>query len=174
MTTRKPPGLSFPGWVESQIRSAQTAGAFDDLPGKGKPIADIDTPQHELAWVANYLKRENVEIAELLPPALALAKEAETLPDRLRKVRSESAARTMVEDLNARITRALAAPAVGPPIRVRPLDVDTVLGQWRDAVAATGAAADTEPEPPAPPPRSRRRRWFGRRAAGGAPVIPRG
>lgn len=64
---------------------------FDDLAGKDKPIAGIDRPQHELDWVANYLRREDVEVAAVLPPPLALAKEVEDLPDAVR-----------VRDLHAR------------------------------------------------------------------------
>jgi hypothetical protein len=161
MTTRKPPGVSFPDWVESQIRDAQAAGAFDDLPGTGKPIAGIDSPQHELAWVAGYLRRENVEVAPLLPPALALAKEVETLPDRLRRVRSEAEARRMIEDLNARIRRAYAAPADGPPMRVKAVDVEATLERWRRAAVPVPVVEPTQPAAPAP--RARPRRWFGRR-----------
>jgi hypothetical protein len=161
MTTRKPAGLSFPDWIESQIQDAQAAGAFDDLPGTGKPIADIDSPQHELAWVANYLRRENVEVAPLLPPALALAKEVEALPERLSRVRSETEARRAVEDLNARIRRAYAAPADGPPMRVKAVDVELTLERWRRA--AVPAAAVEPAQSPVPAPRTRTRRWFGRR-----------
>lgn len=106
VTQRKPSSSSFPDWVEHQIRTAQADGSFDDLPGKGKPIPGIDEPQHELSWVANYLRREDADVAGLLPPALALAKEVEVLPERLARERSESRVRGIVEDLNARIRAA--------------------------------------------------------------------
>jgi hypothetical protein len=164
MTTRKPPGVSFPGWVERQIQTAEAAGAFDDLPGKGKPIAGIDRPQHELSWVANYLRREDVDVAALLPPALALAKEVETLPERLRHVRSETRARRMIEDLNERIAHAHAQPADGPPMRVKIVNVDAALDRWRSDVAEAVTPAAVEPvRAPAQPKRAHRHRWFGRR-----------
>lgn len=158
MTTRKPPGVSVPDWVEHQIRAAQAAGAFDDLPGAGRPLPDLDRPRHELAWVANYLKREDVDVAGLLPPALALAKEVEVLPERLRREHSEAAARQVVTDLNERIEQAHAAPQVGPPMRVKTVNVAAVLDQWRQQRSEPAAAPPT-----AAPAPNRRRRWFDRR-----------
>ena len=133
MTQRKPPGVSFPGWVERQIRTAEASGAFANLPGAGKPIPDLDRRHDDLAWVANYLRRENVDAAELLPPGLALAKEVEQLPERLQREKSEPRVRRHVEDLNERIRQAHARPQVGPPVRVRPVDVEAALQQWRDS-----------------------------------------
>jgi pyruvate/2-oxoglutarate dehydrogenase complex dihydrolipoamide acyltransferase (E2) component len=160
MTSRKPPNVSFPSWVEHQIRQAQAAGAFENLRGAGKPIPDIDRPQHELAWVAGYLRRENVDVGDVLPPALALAKEVETLPQRLQRERSEPRVRKLVQDLNERIARAHAQPQVGPPLRVRAVDVEAAVTQWRAVRAA--AAADPPASPPPPAPARRRRRWLRR------------
>ena len=38
MTERKPPGTSWETWIDAQIRVAREQGAFDNLPGAGKPI----------------------------------------------------------------------------------------------------------------------------------------
>lgn len=167
MTQRKPPNLSFPDWVAHQIRTAEAEGAFENLEGAGKPIPDLDRPRDELAWVASYLRRENVDVAPLLPPGLALAKEVELLPDQLARERSEARVRATVEDLNRRIREALLAPQVGPAVRVRRVDVEAAVEQWRAARAAIdaarGPAAPTVSASPAP---ARRRWWFGRRAGG--------
>jgi len=40
MTEQKLPGMSWESWIEQQIREAQEAGAFDQLPGAGKPLLD--------------------------------------------------------------------------------------------------------------------------------------
>ncbi len=37
MTERKPPGTNWETWVDAQIRVAREQGAFDNLPGAGKP-----------------------------------------------------------------------------------------------------------------------------------------
>jgi hypothetical protein len=139
MTDRKPPELSFPDWVDLQVRTAEARGAFENLPGKGKPIAGIDRPLDEMAWIAGWLRRENVAVADVLPPSLQLAKEVEDLPVRLQRERTEAGARRVIEDLNARIDAAYAAPAVGPPLRVKLVKVDEALDQWR------AARAETEP-----------------------------
>ena len=157
MTIRKPPQVSVPTWVERQIRDAEAGGAFDDLPGSGKPLPNLGRSHDDLAWMAAYLRRENVEIDALLPPALRLAKQAEDLPLRLAGERSEARARALVEGLNAEILRALAAPQVGPPLRVRPLDVDAALAQRAADRAALAELAEQRPGPAAPtvqvPPR---------------------
>ncbi|SHG24986.1 protein of unknown function [Jatrophihabitans endophyticus] len=170
MTGRKPAHLSFPGWVEQQIRAAEASGAFDNLAGAGKPLPDLDRARHELDWVANYLRRENADISGLLPPALAIAKEVEDLPVRLLAERSESTARAVVADLNTRIDKAWAAPQVGPPFRVKRVDVEDVIARWRqdrDEILArrreaAAAAAAVAPRPADPP-----RRWWRRRPTAG-------
>ena len=166
MTTRKPPHLSFPDWVDHQIRAAEAEGAFENLPGAGKPIPDIDRPQDDLAWVAKYLRRENNgNVTEVLPPALALAKEVELLPQTLAKEGSEARVRGLVDDLNERISRAHAQPQVGPPFRVKLVKVEVAVQQWREARAAARAiAAASAALPPVVAPPAPRRRWFRRQA----------
>jgi DnaJ-like protein len=167
MTERKPPTVSFPDWVEGQIQAAEQAGAFKNLPGAGKPIPDIDRPKDDLDWVANLLRREQVDVASVLPPALALAKEVEVLPERLAKLRSEADVRDTVEELNARIRHAQRQPQVGPPFRVRTVNVDAAVEQWRTeraARAATVPAQPTQTPQSASAPRARRI-WLPRRRA---------
>lgn len=160
MTERKPAGMSFESWVERQLREARDRGSFDDLPGLGKPLPP--TSSDELAWVRDKARREDLPVSALLPPALALAKEAEDLPQRLARERSEARVRAVAEDLNARIGAARRGPQIGPPVRVRLLDVEAVVAAWREAAAPL-------PVPPAVPPlrttASPRGRW-GRRLRG--------
>lgn len=165
MTPRKPPGVSVPSWVERQIRDAQSRRAFENLSGAGQPIADLDRPRGELDWVAGYLHRENADVAALLPLGLALARELDDLPARLSRLRSEGKARAVVEDLNERIRRAHARPQDGPPVRVWPVDVESLVTTWREARAE---AADPAPEPPVPAPAPRRRRWLRRSSSADA------
>lgn len=58
--------------AENRIREAMEAGAFDDLPGAGKPIPDIDEPYDELWWVRKWVERERLrgEIRDELRAAL--------------------------------------------------------------------------------------------------------
>ena len=161
MTTRKPDGVSFPDWVDQQIRTAEAQGAFDDLPGTGKPIPGLGRPRHELAWVADYLRRENVDVTELLPPALAIAKEVEQLRERLLREPTEQTARAVIEELNGRIETEHARPQTGPVFRVKLVRVEPAIEQWRADRAALQELHRRESEPAAPPPRRpTRRRWW--------------
>jgi hypothetical protein len=156
MTERKPPNMSVGSWVEQQIRAADARGAFANLPGSGKPLRDLDRPRSDLDWIAAKLRREDVDVSALLPPALALAREVERLPERLARERSEARVRETVEDLNKRIRTAVLIAPPGPPVRVRPLDVEEEVRRWR---AARAAPKSVEAPPPQPSPGERRRWW---------------
>jgi hypothetical protein len=43
--------------AENRIREAIEEGQFDDLPGLGKPIADIDEPYDPNWWVKQWIRR---------------------------------------------------------------------------------------------------------------------
>ncbi|ASU83840.1 DUF1992 domain-containing protein [Nocardiopsis gilva YIM 90087] len=129
MTERKPPGVSFESWVDRQIREATERGDFDDLPGAGKPIPDLDKPYDENWWVKKKLREENVS---LLPPTLALRKEAEDALAAAREATTEVRARRIVEDINEKIRDALGRPLPGPPLNLMPYDVDRVIDEWRE------------------------------------------
>ncbi|MGH3204980.1 MAG: DUF1992 domain-containing protein, partial [Streptosporangiaceae bacterium] len=89
MTERKPPDLSFTSWIDRQINEAAERGAFDNLPGAGKPLpkrTDADAAQ---AWLRDYLRREGVSADELLPTPLKLRKETERLAETVQDLRSE-------------------------------------------------------------------------------------
>jgi len=65
--------------AENRIREAMAEGAFDNLPGQGKPIPDIDEPYDELWWFKRWLRRENLREAlaeglKRLRPAAASAR----------------------------------------------------------------------------------------------------
>ena len=73
MPERKPPGVRFETWIERQIRRAGERGEFDQLPGAGRPLPDLDRPHDEMWWVKQKLRREGVSY---LPPSLALRRPA--------------------------------------------------------------------------------------------------
>jgi DnaJ-like protein len=155
---RKPANMSFPDWVDLQIRDAEQQGAFDNLPGAGKPIPGLDRQQNEMEWIANYLRRENVDIADALPPALRLAKDVETFYERLAEIPTDEKVRAVIEDLNQRIDEAYAKPQLGPPLRVKKIPLDATLARWSEL--RPELPAPPEPTPDATPPQ---RRWRLRR-----------
>lgn len=60
-----------------------------------------------------------------------LRREVERVQETLADVRTEDAARAIVEDLNTRIREHYARPRSGPLIPVRLVDVDAELAAWR-------------------------------------------
>ena len=122
--------MRFETWVERQIREAQERGEFDDLPGAGQPLpASPDSTTS--SWVKRVAEREHLS---LLPPMLALRKEAEEFLDDLRSITSEAAVRDLVADYNTRVIEAIRRPAEGPLIAIpRRLDIDEVLAEWVDS-----------------------------------------
>jgi hypothetical protein len=130
VTEKKPPGVSWESWVESQIRESMERGEFADLPGAGKPLPTIEQPADEMWWVREKLRRENVSF---LPPTLAIRKELEDALDRVSRADSEAAVRSIVMGINERIVQINSRATSGPPSSVMPLDVEEVLEKWRAA-----------------------------------------
>lgn len=130
MTERKPRDVPFESWVDKQIREAQERGAFDDLPGAGEPIPDLDRPRDDLWWVKQKMRRENVSY---LPPVLMLRKEIEDVRRDALEAPTERDVREMVAAINEKIVEAIRTPLAGPPLARRPLDVEEIVRQWRGA-----------------------------------------
>jgi hypothetical protein len=129
MTERKPPWVGFETWVERQLREAAERGAFDDLPGAGKPIPDLDKPHDELWWVKQKLRRENFSY---LPPTIALRKQAEEALEAAALAGSEEEVRRIVAGINAKIIEGNRKAASGPPLNLAPFDVERLVRDWRD------------------------------------------
>lgn len=140
MTERKPPGVSWQHWTDHQIRDAEARGLFDDLPGKGKPISDLDRPHDELWWVKKKLKEEKVSF---LPPALAIRREVEITRAAVAAATEEDAVRRLLGNLNDRIREVNRTTISGPPTTVMPLDVEEEVQKWRALPAAT--SGDVQP-----------------------------
>ena len=75
MTERKPTGTSWESWIEAQIRVATEEGAFDNLPGAGKPLPNFGQEYDPLWWQKQLVRREQISI---LPPSLELLRKVET------------------------------------------------------------------------------------------------
>ncbi|NUW32688.1 DUF1992 domain-containing protein [Nonomuraea sp. SMC257] len=129
MSDRKPYGVNFESWIDRQIREAEERGEFDDLPGKGKPLPDLDKPYDEMWWIKQKLRSEGLSMP--LPPTLQLRKDAEEALAEARAARSEREVRRVVEEINARIREAIRTGLSGPPLNLLPYDVDRIVAEWR-------------------------------------------
>ena len=120
----------FESWIDRQIREAQERGAFDNLPGAGKPIKGLRNPPEENWWVKGLLERENLR--PVLPTTLSLRKETAQVQERVAQERTEQAVREVVADLNARIRDSYRRPVDGPPVPLHTVDVEAVVTRWRE------------------------------------------
>jgi hypothetical protein len=131
VTERKPAFLRPEDWVERQIREAQERGAFDDLPGAGKPLPGLDRPFTAERWAVDWIRREGGDVGALLSPMLVLRRERAALLASLAELPSAAAVREVVEDFNGRLLHQYRQPQDGPFVPVGVLDVDEAVAAWR-------------------------------------------
>ena len=157
MTERKPREMTFASWVDRQVSEAEERGAFDNLPGAGKPIPPGGGAD---AWLRDYLRREGISADELLPTPLRLRKEIERLAATVGDLNSEEEVREVVRGINRQIVEWRRIPT-GPPMFLRLVDEDAMVTRWRDAHRKPPSPAPGAPpaqDLPAPRPRWWRRR----------------
>jgi hypothetical protein len=161
MTERKPPEMSFRTWIDQQISQAEERGAFDNLPGAGKPLPRSDEADDGQAWLREYVRREGVPAEALLPLPLRLRKETERLAEAVPVLGSEQEVRDAAAELNGRIMEWRRIP-VGPPVFVPLADEEALVGRWREAHPA-GREPGRAPERPDQGAARGGRRWWRRR-----------
>ncbi|MBN9103288.1 MULTISPECIES: DUF1992 domain-containing protein [unclassified Pseudonocardia] len=149
--------MGYESAVDRAIREAAERGAFDNLPGAGKPLPGLDGPDDEMWWVRRYVEREGLSREALLPESIQLRKEIDRLPATLSDLRTEQAVRDVLRALNLRIVEYLRNP-VGPRVKVGRIDADDAVARWR-----AGRAPAASPAAPAPPPPTRNPWWRRRR-----------
>ena len=128
MTEHKPAGQSFESFVERQIKEAQERGEFENLPGAGKPLPDLDKPYDEHWWVKNLIEREQLSA---LPPALALKRAVERGLEQAFTLSNEAGVRQAIKLLNLKICQANRGAHAGPATSLSTLEADEVVREWR-------------------------------------------
>jgi len=141
MTERKPPGMSFETWVGQQISQAMARGDFEQLPGAGKPLRNLDRDETAYDWAVAKARREGVDTAAMLPPGLALRRERDELPARVAGLTTEAQVRAAAEHYNDRVQAFWRRPQESRWSPVPGLaDVEALVAWW------------SQNRPPAPPP----------------------
>ncbi len=107
-------------WIERKLREAIEAGEFDDLPGKGEPIADIDVPYDADWWVRKWWERNRA-----LDESNALAAEIQRRLLLVLAHRDENEVRAGLEELRAFVADAGHGGQLSVP-------VDELLAAWRE------------------------------------------
>jgi len=88
--------------VEERIREAQKNGAFDNLPGQGKPLQleDQSLVPEDLRMAYHILKN-----AHVLPPEAEVQKEIHTLQDLLKYVEEEGERKALLKEIEWKFIR---------------------------------------------------------------------
>lgn len=141
-------------YVETAIQIAIRQGAFDDLPGAGKPIEGLGTHHDPDWWVRRKIETE--KLTGLGPPAIMLRNEDRDLDADLDALTREDDVRAVLEDFNRRVIDARRQLHGGPPVVTQTRDVDAEIGAWRARKDATSPAHSEREEQPV---RDVRRRW---------------
>ena len=129
MVDRKAPGGSWQSHIEGQIERARRQGAFENLPGAGKPIEGLERRHDDLWWLRQLIEREDLDI---LPGSLELRREVEKAIERMPRLPTERAVRVLFDQLNERIAHANATHTAGLPLNLAPFDIDGVVSRWRE------------------------------------------
>jgi hypothetical protein len=129
MTRRKPPGRTWQSWTEEQIRDAEREGAFEDLPGRGKPLPDAYQPYDPDWWLKSLVQREQISI---LPPALEARRKLSATLAKIRELSDEAAVRREIESFNTALGRLNALASSGPPTHIGRLNVEATVERWRE------------------------------------------
>jgi hypothetical protein len=133
MSARKPRGLGWESWIDRQVREATERGEFDDLPGAGAPIPNLDKPFDELWWVKAKLRDEG---STYMSPSVALRKEAHAALAAALAARSDAQARSILEAVNEKIREANRTGIAGPPLMLVPYDIERIIRERRRRHAA--------------------------------------
>lgn len=157
-------------WVDLEIEQALRRGEFDNLPGAGKPIKNLERNDPDW-WVKSLIEREKLDLSSALPTVMALRQERRGFPESLAGISDEVAVRERLEDYNRRVLEDRRKPVVGPnpPAVAGRVDVDEMVAQWQQLrVDRERRLVDAEPGPPPgevlresspEPPPSGRSRW---------------
>ena len=115
--------------AEQRILEAQRAGAFDDLPGKGKPLHLED-----LSWVPDDLRIGYyiLKNAHVLPPEAELLKDIHTLEDLLKHVEDEGQRQALAKSIQSKMIRL-------DLLKHRSMSAVSVRGYNRKLIAKFGA-----------------------------------
>lgn len=85
------------------------------------------------------MAREGLSV---LPPALALRKEAEDALEAAYAAPSERVVRRIITEVNVKIRDMMFKPPPGPPLGKKPYDVEAVVREWRERRATPGGSPD--------------------------------
>jgi hypothetical protein len=145
-------------WVDLQVQRAMERGEFDNLPGRGKPLGDLGSPDDRDWWLKKLIERER--ITGVLPAALQLRKDDLELDALLDRESAEKPVRELLTDFNRRIVEARRQLQGGPPVVTPTRDIDEEVERWRERRRQRSRPRPRPQQPEGPALEKSRRRWF--------------
>ena len=142
--------------VEQTIQQAIRDGAFDNLPGAGKPLENLGASHDPDWWIRHKIETERLQ--GLGPAALSLRVESSEFSQRMDALGREADVREAVTDFNARIRYTRMQLQGGPPVVTAMRDVDQEIAAWRERRAQRLVTETTTADTPQKPRRVWRRR----------------
>lgn len=136
--------MEYESHIDRIIREAEERGAFDNLPGSGKPLPlrHMGDPDW---WVKDLIAREQISLDGVpAAAAIALRREAESFPESLLDLPNEKAVREVLEDFNARVAEDWKRPELGrgSPIVASKVDVEALVARWHELRRARYSARE--------------------------------
>ena len=126
--------MSWESWIDLQIRVAQEQGAFDNLPGAGKPLPDHGQPYDPMWWVKHLRSASDSPCCRRRSSWRARWRRSSPPST---SCLTRATVRRRIDALNVEIARLNATAVEGPPTRLYKLDVDQVVARWRRTRTAT-------------------------------------
>jgi hypothetical protein len=126
---KKPKGMSWQSWSDALYSRAQAEGAFENLPGAGKPIPGLEGNYDENWWLRQKLKREDLTI---VPETTVFKRQLPEELERIGRMRYESQVREKLKELNAQIRELNTSAGSGPPLNLSEFDVEAAVAKWRE------------------------------------------
>ena len=115
--------------IDEQVRKACDEGLFDDLPGHGRPLRDLDRTRSAAdVWLENKVHEENLTLP--LPEGLRLRKELAAELTDIRGLRDRDEIHARLLQLNARIRSVNSRAVKGPQPNVAPVNIARFLADW--------------------------------------------
>ena len=121
----EPPSLrAWESLAESRLQAAIDGGEFQNLPGMGKPLPDVN-PNDKHWWLKQKCRDEGLEV---LPPALELKRDVERawreIEESWERHRDVERLHGELSALNRLIAERNVRVGWGPPSDVQPFDID--------------------------------------------------
>lgn len=126
MTERKPMGIAWTSWIDRQVSDARERGEFDNLSGRGEPLARDQRSYDPDWWIKDKLRREDLEIT---PDTIVARRKVERWLVKYLNISHVDMVIHQAKQLNTEIIAANKTH-LGPMSPQPLLDIDTLVNEY--------------------------------------------